>query len=76
MDDFIYLLYIYLYWRALSFVVFLFPVAVFSFLPREVPIVFFCCKAGLVVLNSLSFCLSVKLLSSPSNLNESLAGVE
>ena len=31
------------------------------------------CKAGLVVLNSLSFCLSVKLLISPSNLNEILA---
>ena len=31
-------------------------------------------KAGLVVLNSFSFCLSVKLLISPSNLNESLAG--
>ena len=29
-----------------------------------------CCRAGLVVLNSLSFCLSVKLLISPSNLNE------
>ena len=33
-----------------------------------------CCKAHLVVLNSFSFCLSVKLLISPSNLNESLAG--
>ena len=33
-----------------------------------------CCKGGLVVLNSLSFCLSVKLLISPLNLNESLAG--
>ena len=32
-----------------------------------------CCKAGVVVLNSLSFCLSLKLLFSPSNLNESLA---
>ena len=31
------------------------------------------CKAGLVVLNSLNFCLSVKLLIFPSNLNESLA---
>uniref|UniRef100_A0A452EQJ0 Bcl-2 Bcl-2 homology region 1-3 domain-containing protein n=1 Tax=Capra hircus TaxID=9925 RepID=A0A452EQJ0_CAPHI len=30
--------------------------------------------AGLVVLNSLSFCLSVKLLISPSYLNEILAG--
>ena len=34
----------------------------------------FCCKAGLVVLNSLNFCLSGKLLISPSNLKESLAG--
>ena len=32
------------------------------------------CKAGLMVLNSLNFCLSVKLLSSPSNLNENLSG--
>ena len=33
-----------------------------------------CCRAGLVVLNSLSFFLSVKLLISLSNLNEILAG--
>ena len=33
-----------------------------------------CCNAGLVVLNSLSFCLSVKVLISPSNLNEILSG--
>ena len=32
-----------------------------------------CCKAGLVVLNSLNFCLSVKLFISPSILNEILA---
>ena len=32
-----------------------------------------CCKAGLVVLNSLNFCLSVKLLISPSILNEILS---
>ena len=31
-----------------------------------------CCKAGLVVLNSLNFCLSEKLLISPSILNEIL----
>ena len=31
-------------------------------------------KAGLVVLNSLNFCLSGKLLISPSNLKDSLAG--
>ena len=33
-----------------------------------------CGKAGLVVLNSLNFCLSEKLLISPSILNEILAG--
>jgi len=33
-----------------------------------------CCNDGLVVLNSLSFCLSVKFLISPSNLSEILAG--
>ena len=33
-----------------------------------------CCKAGLVVLNSPSFCLSEKLLISPSNLNDIFAG--
>ena len=32
-----------------------------------------CCKTGLVVLNSLNFCLSVKLLISPSILNEVFA---
>ena len=33
-----------------------------------------CCKVGLVVLNSLNFCLSEKLFISPSILNEILAG--
>ena len=33
-----------------------------------------CCKAVLVVLNSLNFCLSGKLFISPSVLNEFLAG--
>ena len=33
-----------------------------------------CCKSGLVVLKALNCCLSVKLLLSPSNQNESLAG--
>ena len=33
-----------------------------------------CCKAGLVVLNSLNFCLSEKLFISPPILNEILAG--
>ena len=34
----------------------------------------FYCKAGLVVLNSLNFCLSEKLFITPSILNETLAG--
>ena len=33
-----------------------------------------CCKAGLIVLNSLNFCFSEKFFVSPSNLNEILAG--
>ena len=33
-----------------------------------------CCKASLLVLNSLNFCLSEKLLISPSILNEIFAG--
>ena len=33
-----------------------------------------CCKAGLVVLNSLIFCLVVKILISLSNLSHSFAG--
>ena len=33
-----------------------------------------CCKSGLVVLNSLNFCLSVKLFISPSILNKMPAG--
>ena len=33
-----------------------------------------CCKTGLMVLNSLNFCLSEKLLISPSTLNEILDG--
>ena len=32
-----------------------------------------CCKAGLMVLNSLNFCLSAKLLISPSIVNEIFA---
>ena len=34
-----------------------------------------CCKAGLVMLNSLNFCSSGKLSISPSNLNKSHAGL-
>ena len=57
----------------MSFLIFLFLVVAFSFLPREIPLSI-CYKAGFVVLNSLSFCLSVKLLISPSNVNEILLG--
>ena len=32
-----------------------------------------CCEAGLVMLNSFIFCLSMKLLISPPNQNEGLA---
>ena len=42
------------------------------FLPIEVHIAFVC-KAYLVVLNFLNFCLSGKLLISPANLSKGLA---
>ena len=53
----------------------LFSVSLFVFLyflPREVSLAFV--KAGMWVLHSLNFCLSGKLLISPSNLKERLAG--
>ena len=43
------------------------------FCSQRIPFTIYC-KAGLVVLNSLGFCLSIKVLIFPSNLNESLAG--
>ena len=46
----------------------------FNFSPLRRKSFSICWRAGLVVLNSLSFCLSVKLLISPSYLNEILAG--
>ena len=49
----------------------LYILSVFPVLRRSFSI---CWRAALVVLNSLSFCLSVKLLISPSYLNEILAG--
>ena len=52
---------------------FLFLVVAFSFPLREVPLAFGA-KLVSVVLYSLNFCLSVKLLISLWNLNESLAG--
>ena len=53
-------------WGSNLYTIFVFPVQRISFS--------ICWRAGLVVLNSLSFCLSVKLLVSPSYLNEILAG--
>ena len=43
------------------------------FFPAQRSSVSICCKAGLVMLNSLNFCLSGKLLISPSHLKESLS---
>ena len=48
-----------------------FPFLVF---PAQRSSVSICCKAGFVVLNSFSFCLSVKVLNYPSKLDEILAG--
>ena len=48
-------------------------VLLLCFLTREVPLAFVV-ELVLVVLNSLSFCLSVKVLISLSNLNEILDG--
>ena len=57
----------YLYYTFIfPFIIFLFLVVAFSFLLREAP------KAGLM--NSPRFCLSIKLLIYPSNLNECLPG--
>ena len=42
--------------------------------PAQISSFNICWKAGLVVLNSLNFWLSGKLLISPSNLNQSLSG--
>ena len=55
-----------------SFSICNFPVVRFSFPPRSSFSI--SCKAGLVVLNSLIYCFSVKLLTSLSNLNLNLAG--
>ena len=46
----------------------------FSVFPAQRSSFNICCKASLVVLNSLTFCLCVKVLMSLSNLNEILAG--
>ena len=45
-----------------------------SLFPAQRSSLSICCKVGLVVPNSLNFCLSGKLLISPSNLKESHAG--
>ena len=51
------------FWRSFSSLVFLDYISPFNI----------CCKAVLVVLSSLNFCLSEKLLISPSILNEMVA---
>ena len=56
------------------FVVFIFLVVDFFFFFYLEKSAKHFCKVGLVVLNSFSFCLSVKVLISPSNLNEILSG--
>ena len=55
-----------------AFISEIFPFIIFMFL--VVSFLFCLEKSDLVVMNSFSFCLSVKLLISPSNLRESLAG--
>ena len=54
------------------YIIFLFLVAAFFYLENF--LLYFFCKAGLVVLKSFSFCFSPQSLISPSNLKESLAG--
>ena len=65
MDDFITIFLIVLFIFCRSFPSLVFPAYRSSFS--------ICCKAGLVVLNSLNYCLSVKVLIFPSILNEILA---
>ena len=67
-DDFLLVLYVCTYWWAFPFLIFLFLIVASFIPPREVPLAFFW-KTDLVVLNSVSFCLSVKFLILPSNLN-------
>ena len=69
---FLSLLYVCFYQWVFSFVIFLF-IVVTLFSAKRVSFSI-CREVGLVVLNSLIFCLSVKLFISLSNLNESLAG--
>ena len=61
-----YLYCIFVFPMSFSFIIFMFLVVTFSFSLREVSLPFN------VKLNSFSCCLSVKLLISPSNLNENL----
>ena len=59
---------------AIYFVVWGSNLYTFSVFPVQRRSFSICWRAGLVVLNSLSFCLSVKLLISPSYMNEILDG--
>ena len=58
----------------MGLILFGFDSVFFSVLPDYISLFNICCKAGLVVLNSLNFCLSEKLFISPSILSEILAG--
>ena len=67
-------IYIFLWSLSLLFVAYFcrsFPSLLF---PDHISPFTICCKGGLVVLNSLIFCFSVKLLTSLSILNEIFAG--
>ena len=65
-------LYVCLYRWVFWFIIFLILVVAFAFLLEESSFSI-CCRAGLVVLNSLKFCLFEKFLISPTILNENLA---
>lgn len=71
MEDFLPLCMICLYWWAFPFHNFLVSSCGLFFFAKRISFSI-CCKADMV-LNSLSFCLSVRLLFSLSNLNKSLA---
>ena len=64
MDDFLPLLYVYLYWWAFTFCNFHASYCGFFFFTWKSSFNL-SCKAGLVMLNFSSFCLSVKLLMTP-----------
>ena len=70
MVDLLDFLYIFLYYGVFPLIIFIFLLAFFSFLLREVP----CKKSYFMVLNSFSFCLCIKHWISLSVPNETLPG--